>query len=355
MATIFDVAKYAGVSKSTVSLVINNSPLVAETTRRKVLQAIADIHYVPNSYARGLSANSTNCLGVAVMAEQTQEISYHFDQHVGLCSYNIMSGIHSALMENQYGMMMERFCSVDHPGEVPELVSKHRVDGVIIVGSPYDHGLIEKLRSMRFPFVMAGVDSFVEGVDCASADPGEGVRLGMDYLSEQGYREVLLLNCPRSFHSSYTRLDAYISSAARHQMRVRPEWVVNCEHNTGSSAYQRMKACWEAGIRPRAILAANGHLALGAMRYLYEQRIRVPEEVSVIGYEDSSLSGYAIPALTSVNIHKELMGQKAAELLIRRLKQPNAEPIQFIAPAELVIRNSVIPAAEQTLQSGIHA
>ena len=89
-------------------------------------------------------------------------------------------------------------------------------------------------------------------------------------------------------------------------------------------------------------------LALGAMRYLNEQHIRVPDQVSVIGYEDSSLSGYAIPALTSVNIHKELIGRKAAEFLLRRLQQADAEPARFVAPADLVIRDSVIPACRQT-------
>ena len=347
MVTIYDVAKYASVSKSTVSLVINNSPLVGEATRKKVLQAISDMNYIPNSNARGLSVKTTNCIGVAVMAEETPVISYDFDQHVGLCSYNISSGIFSALMDTRYGVIMERFCSVDNPGELPDVVRNRRADGLIIVGAPYDRKMLERLREQRFPLVMAGVDSYEEGVDSVYADPGEGVRLGMDYLAEQGYREALLINCPRTTPSSFTRLDAYISSAAAHGFTVRPEWIVNCERNTGQSAYDRMKACWEAGIRPRAIIAANGHLAIGAMRYLNERHVRVPEQVSVIGYEDSSLSGYAIPALTSVNIHKELMGQKAAEFLLRRLKHSNAEPNYFVAPAELVRRDSVIPAAQQ--------
>ena len=347
MVTIYDVAKYAGVSKSTVSLVINQSPLVSEATRKKVQQAIADMNYIPNANARGLSRNATNCLGVVVMTAEAPVISYDFDQHVGLCSYNITSGIFPALMDTKYGVLMEQFCSVNSPAELPNLVKNRRVDGVIIVGSPYDRKMIEKLRGMRFPFVMAGVDSYQEDTDCAYADPGEGVRLGMAYLAEQGYREALLLNCPKTIPSSYSRLDAYISAAGEYGFRVRPEWVVSCDGNNGQSAYCRMKDCWEAGIRPRAVIAANGNLALGAMRYLHERKIRVPEQVSVIGYEDSSLSGYAIPALTSVNIHKELMGQKAAEFLLRRLSHPDAEPVNFVAPAELVIRDSVIPASEQ--------
>ena len=347
MITIYDVAKYAGVSKSTVSLVINHSPLVSETTRKKVQQAISDMNYIPNANARGLSGNVTNCLGVVVMTEETPVISYDFDQHVGLCSYNITSGIFPALMATKYGVLMEQFCSVDNPGELPNLVRNRRVDGVIIVGSPYDRRMIQKLQEIRFPFVMAGVDSYLEGIDCSYADPGAGVKLGMTYLAEQGYRKALLLNCPKTTHSSYTRLDAYISSAAEYGFSVQPEWITNCEKNTGQSAYNQMKALWESGIRPHAIIAANGHLALGAMRYLNEQHIRVPEQVSVIGYEDSSLSGYAIPALTSVNIHKELMGQKAAEFMVRRLQNPDAEPAYYVTPIELVIRDSVIPAAEQ--------
>lgn len=347
MITIYDVAEYAGVSKSTVSLVINQSPLVSETTRKKVQQAISDMNYIPNANARGLSANATNCFGVVVMAEETPVISYDFDQHVGLCSYNIASGIFPALMNSKYGVLMEHFCSVNNPGELPNLVRNRRVDGVIIVGSPFDLKMIEKLREMHFPFVMAGVDSFQEGLDCAYANPGEGVRLGMEYLAKQGYHESFLLNCPRTTHSSFTRLDAFISSAAEYGFTIRPEWIVNCDRNNGQSAYQQMKACWEAGHHPRAIVAANGNLALGAMRYLHDRGIRIPEQVSVIGYEDSSLSGYAIPALTSVNIHKELMGQKAAEFLLRRLSHPAAEPAYFVAPAELVIRDSVVPASEQ--------
>lgn len=348
MITIYDVAKYAGVSKSTVSLVINQSPLVSETTRKKVQQAISDMNYIPNANARGLSANATNCIGVVVMTEETPVISYDFDQHVGLCSYNITSGIFPSLIHSKYGVLMEHFCSVNNPGELPNLVRNRRVDGVIIVGSPFDRKMIEKLREMHFPFVMAGVDSFQEGLDCSYADPGDGVRIGMEYLSEQGYHEVFFLNCPKTIHSSFTRLDAFISSAAEHGFNVRPEWIVNCEKNNGQSAYNQMKTCWESGIRPHAIIAANGHLALGAMRYLNEQHVRVPDQISVIGYEDSSLSGYAIPALTSVNIHKELIGQKAVEFLLRRLNQRDAEPAYYTAPAELVLRDSVIPANQQT-------
>lgn len=347
MITIYDVAKYAGVSKSTVSLVINQSPLVSEATRKKVQQAITDMNYVPNSNARGLSGNATNCIGVVVMEEDLPSGTYDFDQHVRLCSSNITSGVFPALMNTRYGVLMEHFCSVDHPGKLPAIVRNRRVDGIIVVSTPYDYRMIERLKEQAFPFVIAGVDSHIEGVDSVYADPGEGVRLGMAYLAEQGYHETLLMNCPKTIPSFYSRLDAYISAAGEYGFHVRPEWIVSCDKNNGQSAYHQMKACWEAGIRPRAIIAANGNLALGAMRYLHEQHIRVPEQVSVIGYEDSSLSGYAIPALTSVNIHKELMGQKAAELLLRRLKHPDADPIYFVTPAELVVRDSVIPAAEQ--------
>ena len=102
-----------------------------------------------------------------------------------------------------------------------------------------------------------------------------------------------------------------------------------------------MRECWENGLRPDAVLAANGYLAMGAMRYLYEIGIKIPDEVSFFGYEDSSISGYCIPPLTTVNIHKEQMGKIAAEYLISRIEKPSIAIRNKKIPAEIVIRDSV--------------
>lgn len=341
MPTIFDVAKYAGVSKSTVSLVLNNSPVVKEESRAKVQEAIEALNYVPNNNARGLSTRTTNCLGIVIMSEKSPMISYDFDQHTGICSYNISTGIMSALMDTKYGTIMEQFCSIDNPGELPRVVQNKRVDGIFIVGFPYDMGMIKKLVDMKFPFVLVGVGSLEAGIDSVRADPGDGVRLGFKHLVDTGHRNICFVNCPQTFRSSYVRYDALQAVSQETGVEIKPDWVLDSTQNNGKGAYDTFKTFWEAGNRPDAVLTANGHLALGAMRYLYEQNVRVPEDISIVAYEDSSISGYATPALTTVNIHKEQMGAIAARCLLDRLQNPNKDVEAIIVPADLVIRDSV--------------
>ena len=125
MATIGDVARKAGVSRSTVSLVLNKSPLVKESTRRQVLAAMEELEYVPNVNARGLSARATGNLGLAFMQDYLPgdaHISYDSDQHVGLCSLNISNGIMDGLTGTDYGVVTERFCSIAQPDALPRMV-----------------------------------------------------------------------------------------------------------------------------------------------------------------------------------------------------------------------------------------
>lgn len=351
MVTIFDVANYAGVSKSTVSLVLNNSPLVKASTREKVQEAIKKLQYVPNYNARGLSARTTGCLGIVIMTERTPYISYDFDHHTGMCSYNISSGIISGLVDSDYGVIMEHFCSVDNPGELPEIVRNRRVDGAFLVGSPYDRGMIDKLREMKFPFVVVGVDSHEDGVDTVKADPGDGVEIGLRHLAQAGYgSDIAFVNCPSVFRSADVRERRLWETAGELGIPLRTDWVVRCESNTGDGGYRAFCEFWEKGNRPRAVITANGAIALGVMRMLYERGVRVPDDVSIMSYEDNSLSGYCSPPLTTVNIHKELMGTTAAKCMLKRLKEPDAPIREIVIPADLVVRGSVIKRGEQSGQ-----
>lgn len=221
------------------------------------------------------------------------------------------------------------------------MVKKQRVDGVFIVGSPYDMGMIKKLVEMKFPFVLVGVDSVEEGIDSVYAEPGDGVRLGFRYLVETGHRDICFVNCPKSFRSSYERIEALQGVAHELGVSVKPEWILDCEQNNGKGGYDTFKAFWEKGNHPDAILAANGYLAKGVMRFLYEQHIRIPDDISVVAYEDSAVSGYATPALTTVNIHKEQMGEIAAHCLLERIQNPDKAVEKIVVQADLVIRESV--------------
>lgn len=118
-------------------------------------------------------------------------------------------------------------------------------------------------------------------------------------------------------------------------------WQVYCPKNTGEGGYLAMKQLWEAGVRPDGITTANEPIALGAMRFLAEQGVRVPEDLSVISHEASVLGGYSVPPLTSTNIHKEQMGAVAAKLLLNRIEHPEAPVTRQMIEPELLLRASV--------------
>jgi len=344
MPTIMDVAKRAGVSRSTVSLVINKSPLVKDETRKLVEQVIGEINYVPNSNARGLSARVTNTLGVVFMQDflpGATQVSYDNDQHIGLCSFNISNGIMDGLAGTDYGVITERFCSFAEPDALPRVVREKRVDGLFVVGNPYSRQFIENLKATGLPFVMVGVGSFEKDIDSIYADPGQGTCLAVRELIDTGHRKICLINCPSRLVTYRMRLEGYQRELEAHGLPFREDWNLQPAKNNGSTAYEAFRAFWEAGNRPDAIVAANVQAASGAMAYLYEQGIRIPDDISIIAYEDSSVCGYATPALTAVNIRKEELGARAARCLTERILHPDKETENIALQPFLVRRNSV--------------
>ena len=155
MANIHDVAKRAGVSKSTVSLVLNHSPLVKEDTRELVEAAIEELGYVPSSNARGLRNQKTNSLGIVILTEEEGGTGYDIDQFAGLCSYNIADGIYQGLAGSRYSVATEYISLEKASKSLPKMVEDRRVDGVFVVGSFFDVDLIPRIQACGIPTVAA--------------------------------------------------------------------------------------------------------------------------------------------------------------------------------------------------------
>ena len=345
VATINDVAKRAGVSRSTVSLVINKSPLVKEATRLQVEEVIREMNYVPNSNARGLSAKATNNIGVIFMQDYLLSnggrISYDNDQHIGLCSFNISNGIMTGLAGTYYGVITERFCSVAEPDELPRVVREKRVDGAIIVGIPYSDQFVDNMKKTGIPFVIAGVGSWEDTVDSIYADPGEGTAMAVRALLDTGHRKICLLNCSPRLRGHDLRCQGFLRVMEENGLTPMDGWNIYSDRNNGKTAREAFRKFWEAGNRPDGIVTANGQSATGIMSYLYEIGVQIPEKISIISYEDSSICGYAAPALTSVNIRKEELGQAAAKCLVERIQNPAKELENNVIHPYMVYRDSV--------------
>ena len=343
MANIHDVAKRAGVSKSTVSLVLNHSPLVKEDTRELVEAAIEELGYVPNSNARGLRNQKMNSLGIVILTEEEGGTGYDIDQFAGLCSYNIADGIYQGLAGSRYSVATEYISLKKASNSLPKVVEDRRVDGVFVVGSFFDVDIIPRIQACGIPTVAVGIGYPGEETAAVVADPAEGSYIGMKHLLEKGHRSICYLNCPRIFHSSKDRTKGAQKAFDEYADRLEKSWILYTNRNNGLSGYETFARFWESGERPDAIFAANAPLALGAMQYMREKDIRVPQDISVLVYEDSVLCGYHVPSLSAVNIQKEKMGCRAAVQMLCLLGNTEQEPDCETLTPYIVERGSVLP------------
>lgn len=339
MVTIIDVANYAGVSKTTVSAVLNNGPHVKEETRRKVEEAVKALGYVCNNNARGLRKRETKCLGVIVAVESRDIHTYEFNFEVGQFGYAVANGIPDGLIDSDYGLITEQYCPREMAGELPSIIKNARVDGVFLVGSLFDEVFLAKLDALKVPAV--GVGTSYDSIDCVFPDIAKGMRLQVEELARNGAQQIAMVNCPPEFANAKTRVKGWNQAVSNLGSKLKNKWEVQCQTNTGEGGYLAMKDLWESGARPDGLVTAHEAIALGAMRYLHELGIRVPEDVSVTSYETSVLGGYSIPPLTSVNIKKEEMGAIAARMLLNRIENQNAPLQRHIIDPELVVRGSV--------------
>ncbi len=337
--TIYDVAKEAGVSKSTVSLVINASQMVKPETRRKVHEAISTLGYVPNMSARSLTTKKANVLGVLILAEDLVRKSYNFDVGAEVFAYDVMAGMPRGLIGTNYGLVSERFCVSEDGDNLPDMLKTKRVDGILLIGAQFNDDFAKRVKACGFPVVVVGRDH--DMFDSITADATNGAYIAAEHLINTGHKHICYVNAPHSYSTSLDRSEGFYSAMKAFKSQVSKSWLIDVEHNSGLGGYNAIKAFFEMGARPDGILTANDGIALGVMRYLYEKKINIPEDVSIISYEDSVLSGYASPALSTININKEEMGREACEIMLKRLKYPRMRRVKMDLPVNLVLRDSV--------------
>lgn len=337
--TILDVAKEAGVSKSTVSLVINHGPGVNPDTCQRVNEAIEHLGYVPNINARGLIQKRTNNIGVLVISEGAEGTGYDLSRETQVFSQDVISGIPRKLKGTMYGLLQEQVYMDDIGKNLPELLSSHRVDGVLIVGGLFDDDFAERIRKTGVPAVVVGRNYSL--FDSVYADVEEGTRIATEYLIQMGHRRLCYVNCPEGFSTNQDRRWGFEATIRANQKKQLEVFHINSRVNSGEGGYQAIREAIASWGMPQGIITANDGIALGVMRYFYESGIRIPQDVSIISYEDSILSAYASPGLCSVDINKEKMGEKACELLLKRMKHREMERVEIVQPVKLVIRDSV--------------
>ncbi|MDA8261898.1 MAG: LacI family DNA-binding transcriptional regulator [Actinomycetota bacterium] len=320
--TILDVAALAGVSKSVVSRVMNDSPLVSAETRKAVLKAAANIGYRPNAAARHLASNRTHILGAVVD-----------DLHNPFFA-DMLDGVEDVARERGYRVMvMAGKRNTRHEEDAVEAFLELRVDGLLLAGPQIRAQTLKRARAAT-RVVVAAHRLRGNSVRAVATDDIRGAELAVQHLAGLGHSHIAYLQGAPS-PPARDRLSGYQRSMKKAGLAP----VILQADFTEDGGYAAARELVRSGAIPTAICAPNDLAAIGAINALEDAGLSVPGDVSVVGYDDTALAGLRHISLTTVHQPRRALGERAAELLLDEEEEPS-RPRQILLPPHLVIRSS---------------
>lgn len=336
-----DVARLAGVSRATVSYVINGlargNISISEKTRRRVLEAAEQLGYVPDATARALRLGTTKALGLIIPDIRNP----HFWETVdGAWREARASGYHLLLSSMDL--------SAEYGREIFEELSHRRVDGLILMGSFIEQSdeaqkILLRLRKQRLPIVEISDHLRDDHVDQVVSDYRSVTHEVMELLFSLGHRRIGLVYGVARSDLALDRLEPYRECLEGFGIAFDEHLVVQCGP-TIEDGYRATFALMNCDPPPTAIVAINDLLAIGVMRALVDLGRSVPRDVSVVGFDDIPQARYLVPRLTTATKDASLLGQKAVQLLLKRIAVPDRPYECVVLPARLIVRESTGPA-----------
>ncbi len=334
MTTIRDVAHRAGVSTMTVSRVVNKSGYTSDETRSRVERAIDDLGYVPNALARHLRSKQTRTVALVL-----SDITNPF--------FTTMArGVEDFAAANEFAVM---FCNTDE-SEAEEMASLHmlierQIDGVLLVPGGSSAAPFQLLRRHGVPVVVLDRRAASRGVDQVRSDSEDGAYQLTRHLLDLGHRRIALLSGRRTISTAADRIAGYRRALAEVGVPFDARLVRNAGFST-RAGYAMAREVIDAQPRPTAIFAANNFIAFGAIPAIREAGLAVPDDISVVCFDDVPSAWLVDPFLTCVEQDAYSMGRQAAELLLTRLA--SSRPVRrrsIILPVRLLVRRSSAPPA----------
>ena len=324
------IAELSGVSRSTVSRVINNDPNVSDQTREKVTQIVKRVNYVPNAAARGLAAGHTRVIGLVI----PMGVSALFtDPYFPL----LIQGVSSACNVREYSVMLWLAEPEYERRQIRQIMYSGLIDGVIIASMLTNDSLVQALVDGDLPFMLVGRHPTDARVNYVDADNVNGAREAVRHLLRLGRTRIGLINGPQNMIASVDRLAGYTLALRERGLLVEPERVADGGFSEagGFLAMQQLLP-----RQPDAIFAASDAMAIGALRALREAGVRVPNDVALVGFDDLPFAARTEPPLTTVRQPTHRMGGMTVETLIELIEQPASSPYHLVLPTELVVRAS---------------
>ncbi|MFA5873447.1 MAG: LacI family DNA-binding transcriptional regulator [Anaerolineales bacterium] len=327
--TLEDIAHLSGVSRSTVSRVINADTNVKDETRQKVLQVIQSINFQPNLAARGLATGRTNVIGLVIPAGVSVIFTDpYFPQ--------LIQGVSGACNTHNYSVMLWLAEPEYERRTISQILHNGLVDGVIVSSTLMDDPIVKSLYESKMPFILIGRHPSldVNSIDVDNIHAGCEATL---HLLRFGRKRIATITGPQNQIGSYDRYQGYLKGLSDRDQPVLPELVAEGDW-TEAGGYAAMRRL--IPNKPDAVFAANDVMAAGALSALREAQLRVPEDVAVVGFDDTPNASRTQPPLTTMRQPIQSMGTLAVETLIDIINHPGSETRQIIVATELVIRSS---------------
>lgn len=331
--TLNDIAKIAKVSTSTVSRAIANNPKISVATREKIFKIMKELNYHPNIIARSLANKSTRIIGIIIPGTAETAFQNPFFPEV-------LRGISSVAHKHKYNVLISSVSNLEEEKQtLKQFVHGGITEGIILLVSRVGDPSVAELTKLRFPFVVIGKpenESEVNWVDNNNFTIGYELT---KHFIQQGHRKIAFLGVSSNYIVTLDRLNGYKKALEDNGIPIDERLIVESKF-IEDNGYELMKQLFERGQKPTGVMAGDDLLAFGAMKYINEQGLKVPDDIGVSGFNNVPLANYSIPPLTSVEVNPFLLGSKAFELLLTAINSDYKSYNRAIVPAELVIRES---------------
>ena len=334
MVTIKDIAKLTDFSVTTVSRALNGYSDVSEKTRKKIKEAAKQLDYSPNALARSLVMNKTKTIGLLVSGLTRESVKDNF-------TYEVICGINDYVGQVDYDLIVFNTNTTKQKEKsYAQLCRERKVEGVILQGIKTDDIYLQEIIESDIPCVLVDIPIETETVGYVTTDNILGARQAVEYLIKLGHREIAMINGHNKAIVSQLRYEGYSEALLDANIQLKIEHVKDGGFEE-DKAKKVAKELLTESPEITAIFCASDLMALGVLKAAKELNLKVPEQLSVIGYDDIILASYTTPTLTTVAQDKYQMGYEVTKLLISIL-EGNAEKQHKILENKLIIRESTL-------------
>lgn len=331
--TINDIAKAAGVAPSTVSRVVNNSPLISEETKIRIRAILKEMNYTPNSIGKQLAMQSSFNVGFLINTSSK-------DNFLDPFFYDIIGGAQSIVLSSAYDLTLGNISYLDSNEHfLNRFVYSKKVDGLIIHVSIVNKDIIQELNESEFPYVIIGKPKEKNKASWVDIDNTVGGELAANHLLEQGYNNIAFIGGTKDEPVSFSRLLGYKKVLDKLDIRENQGYIKG-GLGTEADGYRLMRDLLSMDNPPDAVICINNYTAFGVLKAVKEKGLRIPEDIGILTFDNFPLAPYMDPPLTCLKINTFELGKVAGEILMDKLKnKTNTFENKLLIP-ELIVRES---------------